>query len=545
MVIHNAILTGSISMQAPPVISGSLTLTGSINATGDITASSARFSNIITAQTLVVQTVSSSTEYASGSNIFGNLASNTHVFTGSMSVSGSGTFAGALSGTTSAFTTRVDIGTRSSGNIRNLNIYGATNGNAIIKLDGADGNGYGAQVDFISKTSGGTSNTWTLGTGVTGGANAFELFNGATNVLNFAQSTGAATFSSSVTADRVLTAINTNNSTLVAGSIEIQSFALNNSWIGDNIYFNGSGFVARNTGYTSQIYFEAAGNIAFKTSPSTVSAGSASNNVNRMVITSGGNVGIGTSSPFVGGNPAKLQVRPATDINIGFQVGTADSTGIKLNAYNDAASVNVPMELNGSIMILKTGETERMRITSQGQTQFIHSQTDLDILYARNGSASPYGMNITFTAASPNNGTNNFTYFADSSGLRCKVMSNGGIANYSANNSNISDERTKKDIILLESYWDKFKAIEIVKFKYKDQTHDDFNIGVIAQQLESVAPEFVNVDGFDKDEFIPEDGIPLKSIYEADLHHATIKVLQEAMAKIETLEAQIDELKNK
>jgi len=89
MIIHNATLTGSISMQAPPVISGSLTLTGSINATGDITASSARFSNIITAQTLVVQVVSSSIEYASGSNIFGNLASNTQVFTGSVNITGS------------------------------------------------------------------------------------------------------------------------------------------------------------------------------------------------------------------------------------------------------------------------------------------------------------------------------------------------------------------------------------------------------------------------------------------------------------------------
>jgi len=76
-------------MQAPPVISGSLTLTGSINATGDITASSARFSNIITAQTLVVQTVSSSVTYSSGSNVFGNAASNTQVFTGSVYITGS------------------------------------------------------------------------------------------------------------------------------------------------------------------------------------------------------------------------------------------------------------------------------------------------------------------------------------------------------------------------------------------------------------------------------------------------------------------------
>jgi hypothetical protein len=82
----------------------------------------------------------------------------------------------------------------------------------------------------------------------------------------------------------------------------------------------------------------------------------------------------------------------------------------------------------------------------------------------------------------------------------------------------------------------------MVKFKYKDQTHDDFNIGVIAQQLEKVAPEFVDVDGWGD---TPKDGVPLKSIYTADLHHATIKVLQEAMAKIEDLQNQLDTLKNK
>jgi hypothetical protein len=147
------------------------------------------------------------------------------------------------------------------------------------------------------KTSG--TNNFGLGLAWNGASTDFEIYNYSlsSTALKINYSNNAATFSSSVTADRVLTTNNANNSTLVAGSIEIQSFALNNSWIGDNIFFNGSGFVARNTGYTSQIYFEAAGNIAFKTSPSTVSAGSASNNVNRMIITSAGNVGIGTTSP--------------------------------------------------------------------------------------------------------------------------------------------------------------------------------------------------------------------------------------------------------
>jgi hypothetical protein len=122
--------------------------------------------------------------------------------------------------------------------------------------------------------------------------------------------------------------------------------------------------------------------------------------------------------------------------------------------------------------------------------------------------------------------------------IRC----DGGLANYSANNLNLSDERTKNSIVPIESYWDKFKAIQIVKFKYNGQVHDDYNIGVIAQQVELVAPEFVSNEGWGIDENNKQD---LKSIYESDLHHATIKVLQEAMIKIELLEQKVKQLENK
>jgi hypothetical protein len=163
---------------------------------------------------------------------------------------------------------------------------------------------------------------------------------------------------------------------------------------------------------------------------------------------------------------------------------------------------------------------------------------------------TPYGLDITFSGGTPNDATREFINAADASAVRFTVRSNGGIANYSAYDVNLSDERVKKDIIPLESYWDKFKAIEIVKFKYKDQTHDDFNIGVIAQQVEAVAPELVDIDGWDNKPKLDEEGNeiindekPLKSIYTADLYHATIKVLQECMSKIESQQAQIEELK--
>jgi len=201
---------------------------------------------------------------------------------------------------------------------------------------------------------------------------------------------------------------------------------------------------------------------------------------------------------------------------------------------------------------------ERMRITSGGYLkasnngsytsstgtyhEFNNNANDNETIAIRHTGSAPFGISISYTGASPNNTSKWFAYFQDTTALRFEVRSNGGISNYQANNTNLSDERTKKDIEPLESYWDKFKAIEIVKFKYKDQTHDDFNIGVIAQQVEAIAPEFVDVDGWGE---TPKNEEPFKSIYTADLYHATIKVLQEAMRKIEELKAELDELKNK
>ena len=62
----------------------SFQITGSLGLSGSITASNALFTGTITAQTLVVQTITSSTEWITGSSKFGSLPTDTHQFTGSV-----------------------------------------------------------------------------------------------------------------------------------------------------------------------------------------------------------------------------------------------------------------------------------------------------------------------------------------------------------------------------------------------------------------------------------------------------------------------------
>ena len=70
-------------------ISGSSIFTGSIGLQGSITASAALITGTLTAQTLVVQTITSSILYSSGSNIFGNRLTDAQQFTGSVLITGS------------------------------------------------------------------------------------------------------------------------------------------------------------------------------------------------------------------------------------------------------------------------------------------------------------------------------------------------------------------------------------------------------------------------------------------------------------------------
>jgi hypothetical protein len=140
----------------------------------------------------------------------------------------------------------------------------------------------------------------------------------------------------------------------------------------------------------------------------------------------------------------------------------------------------------------------------------------------------------------PNGTGNEFLYCRGNVTLRASIRSNGGLANYQANNVDLSDARTKTDITPLDSMWDKVAALEIVSYKYIDQTHDDVNLGVIAQQVETVEPVWVDTDGFGE---TAEGEEPFKSVYNKDITFAAIKALQEAMARIEQLEADMAALK--
>jgi hypothetical protein len=282
-----------------------------------------------------------------------------------------------------------------------------------------------------------------------------------------------------------------------------------------------------------------------------------SNSIERMRIASDGNVemrgsanvrislgtaggsGANNTSNWIRGNGDYLQYNSASSGHT-WEIGGAEKLRIDSSGR---LLVNTAAILGGSAAKLQVLQT----VTNEWSTRF------------NNSSASPYGVAISYVSASPNGTSNQFHYCTDSGGARWGVYSNGGVLNYSGNNVNLSDRNAKKDITLhTDDEWNCVKAWEIVDYRYNDEADDSpTKIGVIAQQIQEHCPDLVNVFQEQADaveEVLGEDGEVVTEakaaveerigVNEAQMMWKVTKALQEAMERIETLEAKVQTLEN-
>ena len=195
-----------------------------------------------------------------------------------------------------------------------------------------------------------------------------------------------------------------------------------------------------------------------------------------------------------------------------------------------------------------------------------------------------------FTTA-PDDNTSTFLYADDGDGStnRIRIDSDGDVKNHDNSFGAISDERIKQDITDANSQWDDIKSLKVRNFKKKDDVRQYGDkawsqIGVIAQELETVSPKLIRENsvsvgdiesssefGTLEDDlenpvyYVDGDTIPsgkkvgdfkkyikkvkeqkttVKSVNYSILDMKSVKALQEAMTRIETLEAKVKTLED-
>lgn len=309
---------------------------------------------------------------------------------------------------------------------------------------------------------------------------------------------------------------------------------------------NGLGFVVGTTS-SAPIYFNTANNTRMTIS----AAGKIGMGVSpsgSYDVETGGTVGIDGNTTIINGylrtynggsasSAASPTIQPGFDADTGMYWPASNTIG-----FSTAGSAALVLDSNQSATIYGTIGVGASALSNTAIFGTISSVNYSAQFYNQN--ASPQGLRVAYPSATPNGTSNVFILCSDGSATRMTVRSNGGIANYSANNVNLSDKREKKDFEPSGDYLEKLCQIPVQKFRYINQAKDDdaLTIGVIAQDVQSVCPELVmESDWSNGDE--GEDPKMRLAIYQTDLEYAMLRAIQELKSELDAVKLELAAIK--
>ena len=171
---------------------------------------------------------------------------------------------------------------------------------------------------------------------------------------------------------------------------------------------------------------------------------------------------------------------------------------------------------------------------------------DFKIINQNSSPASTYSLELS--AAADVDNTNyrhiNCTKNSNSAGVFV-VYGNGNAANANNSYGSSSDVKLKENIVDAKSQWDDIKALKVRNFNFKADSNKTKLLGLVAQEAETVCPSLIqDVKDVTEDEngVKSETGTVTKELKYSVLYMKAIKALQEAQARIETLETKVTAL---
>ena len=310
-----------------------------------------------------------------------------------------------------------------------------------------------------------------------------------------------------------------------------------------------------------------ASNIAISTSGNIATTGDLTVDTSTLKVDSSNNrVGIGTASPT-----QDLTIVNSGSARVEMVSGTSGTSIIDMGDSADKDVGSIRYENGSDSMNITTGGAEVLTIQSDGAIkarangapeaggimhQFSNSGANTYTLIATNvRSTSPAAHYITefkYPNVSPDNSTAKFLQCRDSTTARLNINSDGDVQNHDNSYGSISDIKLKEQISDASEQWDDIKALRIRKFKFKTDvatgdSDEHWRLGVIAQEVEAsgmnkLITEESDVDVDDEGK-VTETGEKTKIVKYSILYMKAVKALQEAMARIETLESEVAKLK--
>jgi hypothetical protein len=255
-----------------------------------------------------------------------------------------------------------------------------------------------------------------------------------------------------------------------------------------------------------------------------------------------GSQATGEKNTFIGGSSGYNMTTGSKNTIIGRYNGNQGGLDIRTSSNN---------------IVLSDGDgVPRSRYESSLNRWTLEANASDNIAFAlrNNATSQPYGIYLRFGGSAPDDTTRYFMECNDTSTARFRIYSDGDVVNHDNSYGAISDVKLKEQITDASSQWGDIKSLNIRKYKMKSDvaekgdSDEHWRLGVIAQEVEEAgmsgliktSPDMIeNEDGQ-----LVESGEYTKQVKYSILYMKAVKALQEAMDRIETLEAKVATLES-
>lgn len=389
-----------------------------------------------------------------------------------------------------------------------------------------------------------------LDTDVSGGANEYFkiIDNAGTEKFSINSSTGVAKFANAFSFPSVDGSANQALITNGLGTVTWQTISSTIVAEGTNLYWTQNRFdtalsnkTTTNLGEGLNLYYTDArvqsklANINGSVTPSanaTYDIGSQVNNFRTAYLSSGLGIGLNTALSaeihVSGTGDQEIRAQSTSNGDAVFQgIGSGSGKG---GRFRGNPNTYIGGSNSGSIFF-ESGLTEIMRMNS---TQFIvgggaFSDTQNRVMISTSGDMQ-FGTNTTAARTVQS--------FRNANGEIGSITTNGTTTAFNTT----SDYRLKDEIGSIDDAVERVKALRPIKFTYLADTEELVHDGFIAHEVQEVVPNAV----YGEKDAVEEDGrVKAQQLDHSKLVPVLTSALQEALNKIDELEARLAKLENK